>query len=119
MTKKAVVSSVAFLTCRAAQKQGLHFEEDSKRLGMLSKYDEQEGEALVSVSKDGTLDDEDVRASIAARLRASAGAIPGRGGAASGGAVAAAAAAATAAAAAAAPPDAAREYMHASEAGVL
>lgn len=96
--------------CRAAKPQGLHFEEDSKRLGMLSKYDDEESEALVEVGRDGTLDDADVRASIAARLRASAGTLPhGAGGG----------AAAAAAAAAVTPPDAAREYMHASEAGML
>lgn len=99
------------VACRAAQPQGLHFEEDSKRLGLLSKYDEEESEAVVSVARDGTLDDEHVRASIAARLRASAGTLT-RGDAGSGGA----AAVATAAAAAAAP-SAAREYMHANEAG--
>lgn len=100
------------LLFRAAQKQSLHFEEDSKRLGILSKYDDEEEEALLSVGKDGNLDDDHVRAAIAARLQASAPALTGR---AASGTVAADAAAA--AAAAAAPPPAAREYLRTGEVG--
>lgn len=52
--------------CRTGQKQGLHYEEDSKRLGLLSKYDEEDGEALLRVGADGDVNAADLQAQLAA-----------------------------------------------------